>query len=142
MALDSERYQGLADIRHALRRFIAASEIINRDAGITQQQYQAMLAIKTRRSEAMPVRELADQLLLSHQATVQLVNRLAKAGLAERSPSPEDRRSVLLKLTLRGEDLLDDLAAKHVVEMLRQEPLLSRSLRRLKRLGPSREDRG
>ena len=137
MALDSERYRGLADIRNALRRFVAASEVINRAAGITQQQYQAMLAIKTRLSEAMPVRELADQLLLTHNATVQLVNRLAKAGLAARSPSPEDRRSVLLKLTPAGEALLDDLATKHVVEMLRQEPFLSRSLRRLKRLGPS-----
>jgi DNA-binding MarR family transcriptional regulator len=135
MALDPERYQGLAGIRHALRRFIAASEVINREAGITQQQYQAMLAIKTWPSEAMLVKDLAEQLLLAHNAAVQLVNRLAKAGLAERSSSPEDRRSVLLKLTPTGEALLDDLATKHLDEMLRQEPLLSQSLRRLKRLG-------
>lgn len=135
MALDQERYKGLAGIRYALRRFVAASEVINRQAGITQQQYQAMLAIKTRQSEAMPVKELAEQLLLTHHAAVQLVNRLAKAGLAERSPSADDRRSVLLKLTPAGEALLDDLASKHLEEMLRQEPLLSQSLRRLKRLG-------
>jgi DNA-binding MarR family transcriptional regulator len=118
-----------------LRRFVAASEVINRAAGVTQQQYQAMLAIKTRPSEAMPVKDLAEQLLLTHHAAVQLVNRLAKAGLAERSPSVEDRRSVLLKLTPTGEALLDDLASKHLDEMLRQEPLLSQSLRSLKRLG-------
>jgi DNA-binding MarR family transcriptional regulator len=140
VALDRERYQGLASIRYALRRFVAASEVINRAAGVTQQQYQAMLAIKTWLSDTMSVRELAEQLLLTHQATVQLVNRLAKAGLAERSRSPEDGRSVLLRLTPAGDALLDELAAKHVVEMLRQEPLLSRSLRRLKRLGASRED--
>jgi DNA-binding MarR family transcriptional regulator len=135
MALDPERYQGLAGIRYALRRFVATSEVINREAGITQQQYQAMLAIKTRPSEAMPVKELAEQLLLTHHAAVQLVNRLSKAGLAKRSPSPEDRRSVLLKLTPTGETLLDGLATKHLDEMLRQEPLLSQSLRHLKRLG-------
>jgi DNA-binding MarR family transcriptional regulator len=134
MALDPERYQGLASIRYALRRFIAASEVINREAGITQQQYQAMLAIKTRPLETMSVKELAEQLLLSHQATVQLINRLAKAGLAERFPSQGDRRSVLLKLTPTGEVLLDELATKHVEEMLQQEPLLSQSLRRLKRM--------
>ena len=138
MTLDAERYQGLAGIRYALRRFVAASEVINREAGITQQQYQAMLAIKTRPSEAMPIKELAEQLLLTHHAAVQLVNRLAKAGLAERSPSPEDRRSVLLRLTRKGEALLDDLASKHLDEMLRQEPLLSQSLRRLKRLAVAR----
>jgi DNA-binding MarR family transcriptional regulator len=142
MALNSERYQGLADIRYALRRFVAASEFINREAGITQQQYQAMLAIKTSLAETMLIWELADQLLLSHNGTVQLLNRLAKAGLVERSPSPQDRRSVLLKLTPVGEALLDDLVGKHVVEMLKQEPLLSRSLRGLKRLGASRAGKG
>jgi hypothetical protein len=41
-----------------------------------------------------------------------------------------------LKLTRAGEDLLDDLATKHLEEMLRQEPLLSQSLNRLKKLAP------
>jgi DNA-binding MarR family transcriptional regulator len=136
MGLDPEKYHGLAGMRVALRKFVAASEVINREAGITQQQYQAMLAIKTRQNQVMSVKELAEQLLLSHQATVQLVNRLAKAGLAERYPSAEDRRSVLLKLTPEGAILLDDLATKHLEEMLRQEPLLARSLRRLKRFAP------
>lgn len=134
MTLDAEQYAGLAGIRSALRRFIAASEVINREAGVTQQQYQAMLAIKTRASEAMPMKELAEQMLLTHHAAVQLVNRLAKAGLAERSPSPADRRSVLLTLTARGETLLDALAVKHLEEMRRQEPLLTKSLRRLKQI--------
>jgi DNA-binding MarR family transcriptional regulator len=136
MALDPEKYHGLAGMRVALRHFVAASEVINREAGITQQQYQAMLAIKTRPYEAMTMKELAEQLLLSHQATVQLVDRLAKGGLAKRYPSEEDRRSVLLKLTRAGELLLDDLATKHLEEMLRQEPLLSQSLKRLKSLAP------
>jgi DNA-binding MarR family transcriptional regulator len=135
MALDPERYKGLAGFRSALRQFIAASETINRDAGITQQQYQALLAIKTWHTGAMSMKDLAEQLLLTHHAAVQMIDRLAKAGLAERTPSLEDRRSVLLRLTARGEALLDDLAAKHLDEMLRQEPLLSASLRRLRRMG-------
>jgi DNA-binding MarR family transcriptional regulator len=135
LALDPERYQGLAGFRFALRRFIAASETINRQAGITQQQYQALLAIKTRPAEAMPMKELAEQLLLTHHAAVQLVNRLAKLDLAERRPSKDDRRSVLLKPTRKGEDLLDDLASKHLEEMQRQAPLLTQSLARLRRMG-------
>lgn len=136
MALDPERYRGLAGFRYALRHFVAASEAINRSAGITQQQYQAMLAIKTRTTEAMPIKDLAEQLLLTHHGAVQLVDRLVKAGLAERNPSLVDRRSALLSLTPKGETLLDDLAAKHLDEMLRQEPLLTQSLRRLRRMGP------
>ena len=127
---------GLAGIRHALRQFIAASEVINRAAGTTQQQYQAMLAIKTWPYEAMSMKDLAEQLLLTHHAAVQLVDRLAKSGLAEREASSEDRRSVQLRLTEKGKVLLDELAAKHLEEMLRQEPALTSSLRRLKKMGP------
>ena len=134
--LDEEQYQGLAGFRFALRHFVAASEKLSRDAGITQQQYQAMLAIKTKSIEALSIRDLADQLLLSHHATVQLVDRLAKAGLVERQPSLEDRRSVHVDLTSEGAALLSELAAKHLQEMLRQEPLLRRSLARLKQIGP------
>jgi DNA-binding MarR family transcriptional regulator len=135
MGLDPEQYVGLAGFRRALRQFVAASEAINREAGITQHQYQAMLAIKTWPDGGMSMRDLADQLLLTHHAAVQMVDRLAKANLAERTPSIDDRRSVLLTLTPRGEALLDELAAKHLEEMLRQEPLLTRSLQRLKQIG-------
>ena len=134
MSLDHERYQGLAGFRLALRRFLAASEAISKKAGVTQQQYQAMLAIKTWPSEAMTMGDLADQLLLTHHAAVQLVNRMAKAGVAARAPSRTDRRSVLVKLTAPGEALLDRLAGLHLDEVLRQEPQLTRSIRRLRRL--------
>jgi DNA-binding MarR family transcriptional regulator len=136
MGLDAERYQGLAGLRYALRRFVAASESISRGAGVTQQQYQALLAIKTRPSEAMSMKDLAEQLLLTHHAAVQLVNRVAKLGLAERRPSPEDRRGVLVALTPKGEAVLDELAARHLDEILRQEPLLTQSLRRLRKMTP------
>jgi len=134
--LDEEHYKGLAGFRYALRHFVAASEQINRKAGITQQQYQALLAIKTWPGESMAIKDLADQLLLTHHGAVQLVDRLAKAGVAVREPSTEDRRSVLLKLTPAGDALLGELAARHLDEMLRQEPLLTQSLKRLRRMGP------
>ncbi|HZC16161.1 MAG TPA: MarR family transcriptional regulator [Caulobacteraceae bacterium] len=135
MTLDLEHYQGLAGFRLALRRFLAASEAISKRAGVTQQQYQAMLAVRTWPSEAMTMKDLSEQLLMTHHAAVQLVDRLAKAGLVERSPSPTDRRSVLLALTPNGLALVDRLAAQHLEEMLRQEPLLARSLRQLRRMG-------
>jgi DNA-binding MarR family transcriptional regulator len=135
MTLDPERYLGLAEFRYALRRFMAASETINREGGTTPQQYQAMLAIKTWPYETMSMKDLAEQLLLTHHAAVQLVDRLAKSGLATRRASQEDRRSVLLTLTDKGEQLLDALAARHLEELLRQEHILSAALRRLKRMG-------
>jgi DNA-binding MarR family transcriptional regulator len=134
--LDEQLFQGLAGFRYALRQFVAASETISRDAGITQQQYQALLSIKTWPGETLSMRELAEQLLITHHAAVQLVDRLSKAGLSKRTPSLEDRRSVLVALTPAGDALLHDVAARHLEQMQRQEPLLSQSLRRLKRMAP------
>ncbi|HWE98186.1 MAG TPA: MarR family transcriptional regulator [Caulobacteraceae bacterium] len=134
MSLDSERYQGLAGIRLALRRFLAASEQISKAAGVTQQQYQALLAIKTWPSPTMTMGDLAEQLLLTHHAAVQLVDRMARAGIAARAPSSTDRRSVHLRLTPEGEALVEQLAEQHLDEILRQEPQLTRSLRRLRRI--------
>ena len=139
MTLHPQSAQGLAEFRFALRRFLAASEAISRRAGVTQQQYQALLAIKTRSSPVMTMKALAEQLQLTHHAAVQLVNRLAKAELAKRAPSTGDRRSVRLELTPVGEALIDRLAAEHLREMLRQEPLLSKALRRLRAISPAEE---
>ena len=134
MRLDSERYRCLAEFRLALRRFTAGAEAISRAAGVTQQQYQALLAIKTWPSDVMAMGDLADQLLLTHHAAVQLVNRMCAAGLVERAPSSTDRRIVRLVMTRDGEVLVDKLAALHLREVLRQEPSLTSSLQRLKRL--------
>jgi DNA-binding MarR family transcriptional regulator len=134
MTLDPERFQGLAGFRYALRRFLAASEVISRGGGVTPQQYQALLAVKTWPSAGMTMKDLAEQLLLTHHAAVQLVDRMAAARLVERAPSVSDRRSVHLKLTAAGDDLVNKLAALHLEELLRQEPMLTKSLRRLRRM--------
>jgi DNA-binding MarR family transcriptional regulator len=132
MSLDPDSFQSLAGFRLALRRFLAASEAISRAAGITQQQYQALLAVKAGPG-AMTIGDLAGQLLLTHHAAVQLVDRMARAGLAERAPSRTDRRSVHVRLTAAGDALVGQLAEAHAQEALRQEPQLTRSLRRLRR---------
>lgn len=134
MSLDPAQYQALAGFRLALRRFLAGAERISKDAGLTQQQYQAMLAIKTWPSPTMTMGDLADQLLLTHHAAVQLIDRTARAGMVERTPSSTDRRSVILRLTPQGEALIEQLAALHLREVLRQEPQLTRVLRHLRRL--------
>jgi DNA-binding MarR family transcriptional regulator len=133
-ALDPDRFRGLAGFRYALRSFLAASEVISRAAGVTPQQYQALLAIKAADGGEITVKGLAETLLLTHHGAVQLVDRLTKAGLAQRTQSQEDRRVVLLTLTAHGDDLIGRLAEHHLEEMRRQEPALRRSLNQLRRL--------
>lgn len=133
-ALDASVYEGLAGFRYAMRRFLAVSEVIAAAAGITPQQYQAMLVIKTRPGSAVSIKVLAEQMLLLPNGAVQMVDRLAGAGLVERRKSPSDRRSVLVTLTREGALLLEQLAADHSRELLDREPLLAESLRLLRQM--------
>ncbi|WP_104666916.1 MarR family winged helix-turn-helix transcriptional regulator [Ensifer adhaerens] len=136
--LDPGVFSGLAGVRLAMRRFLASSEIELSRAGITSQQYQALLVIKAAQQNRIRMRGLADEMLMQHNSAVQLVDRLEAAGLVERAPSPIDKRSVLVGLTALGETVLDALARKHLVAMLANEPLLAESLTRLRELAQTR----
>ncbi|MGO4570112.1 MarR family winged helix-turn-helix transcriptional regulator [Rhizobium sp. 2YAF20] len=136
--LENNVYEGLAGVRLAMRRFLAFSESVVTAAGITSQQYQALLVIKVSPPQGIMIRDLAQQMLLQPNGAVQLVDRLANAGLVERLQSPEDKRSVLVTLTPHGARLLEHLATDHLREMLTHEPLLAESLTRLRRMSKRR----
>ena len=135
MALDPSIYDGLAEFRFALRQFLAFSETATGAAGVTPQQYQALLAIQTSPQREIMIGEFADKMLLKPNGAVQMVNRLANSGLVKRRSSPTDRRSVLVSMTAKGVILLERLASQHVEELLKQEPLLAESLKRLRQMG-------
>ncbi|HUE64948.1 MAG TPA: MarR family transcriptional regulator [Rhizomicrobium sp.] len=134
MGFSKKRYTGLAGFRHALRQFLASSEDICRQAGITTTQYQAILALGSS-DQSVSMKQLAEQLLLKHHSAVQLVDRLSEAGLVERAAAKNDARMVLVVLTAKGESVLDALAKLHLAEMLKHEPQLTRSLRSLRKQG-------
>jgi DNA-binding MarR family transcriptional regulator len=129
--INASVYQNLAAFRLALRRFLAFSEATTGAAGVTAQQYQALLVVKTHPAGPIRIRDFAEQMLLQHNGAVQMIDRLAAGGLVERSHSPTDGRSVLVTLTAKGDSILERLAAEHVKGLLEQEPLLAESLRRL-----------
>lgn len=128
-------YKGLAGFRHALRRFLAFSDVAAQSAGVTSQQYQAMLAIAASNNDALTMKELAEEMLLKPNGAVQLIDRLEGLGLVRRTASDEDRRHVLLTLTSEGEARLRSLARQHRTELIRHKQLLIESLERLDRIG-------
>lgn len=134
VALHGSQYEGLAAFRYALRQFLAFSEAVTQALGVTPQQYQALLVIKTQSRGEVMIRVLAERMLLQHNGAVQLVDRLVSAGLVERKHSPIDARSVLVALTAKGSKLLEQLASNHINELLEHEPLLAESLKRLRRM--------
>ncbi len=82
----------------------AALDDICGDAGITHQQYVALwtLCLADDPESGIPMSAVADGLLNRASDTTRLVDRLERAGLAERLPNPADRRSVLVRATERG----------------------------------------
>lgn len=132
LVLDAGLYEGLASFRYALRQFLAFSDTASRAAGVTAQQYQALLVIKTHPRGTILVKDLADQMLLQHNGAVQLIDRLVNAQLVERKQSSTDARGVEISMTTKGTKLLARLAANHIRALLAQEPLLAEALKRLR----------
>jgi DNA-binding MarR family transcriptional regulator len=62
---------------------------------------------------------LAGSMMLSTGGTTARLDRLEKAGLVRRVPSPTDRRSVLVRLTDRGRAIIDDAVAAGLAEQRR-----------------------
>jgi DNA-binding MarR family transcriptional regulator len=72
--------------------------------GVTHQQYVALwtLCLADDPDAGVPMGAVADGLLNRASDTTRLVDRLERAGLAERFPHPADRRSVLVRATATG----------------------------------------
>ena len=87
----------------ANRNLDALEEICQAD-GVTHQQYVALwtLCLADDPDAGVPVGAVADGLLNRASDTTRLIDRLEKAGLAERLPNPTDRRSVLVRATAEG----------------------------------------
>jgi DNA-binding MarR family transcriptional regulator len=127
-------YAALAAFRRALREFLAFSEAAARTSGLTAQQHQAILAIRGHRDgEPLTVGELAEHLTIRHHSAVELVDRLAKAGLVTRVSAEHDRRTVLVGLTPKSEGILEELSAIHLDELKSSRELLVQLLERLDR---------
>jgi|KBSMisStaDraftv2_1062788.scaffolds.fasta_scaffold595458_2 DNA-binding MarR family transcriptional regulator len=113
-ALNPVDYEALAQFRYRLRLFLAFSDMKAKDAGVTSQQYQALLAIRGLSSQTpMFVGELSRLLLIKHHTAVELVDRMVKLGLLKRMVDAQDKRRVLVTVTKRGQLLLRKIAAIH-----------------------------
>lgn len=123
--LDSHDYRRLADFRYALRWFLHFSEDAARQAGLTPQQHQLLLAIKGFPDGRDPtVGDAAERLGVRHHSAVELAQRLEEAGLLLRIQDGQDRRRVRLRLTPEAEERLARLTQSHLDELQRLRPLL------------------
>jgi DNA-binding MarR family transcriptional regulator len=108
-----KEYERLAAFRFNLRQFLRFSEE-------PSQQHQALLSIKGYpNAKVITIGQLAEQLQVAHQTAVELVDRLTLQDLALREAGTVDRRQVHIKLTNRGEEILEALTWAHREELRR-----------------------
>jgi DNA-binding MarR family transcriptional regulator len=115
------QYELLANFRYQLRRYLRYSEQVIRKHGLTPLQYQLMLQVRGYPGrDWATVSELAERLQAKHHGVVALITRCEKRGLLVRGAHEEDRRTVRIRLTTKGENALRKLAQLHRDELLAQ----------------------
>ena len=127
MPLSTSEYAMLASFRYKLRQFLSFSEKAADGVGLTQQQYQALLAVRAHPGPGViTISDLAMQMLIKHHSAVGMVNRLEELGMVRREPASDDRRKVGIRLTPDGERVFERLASIHRGELRRIGRDLSR----------------
>jgi DNA-binding MarR family transcriptional regulator len=86
------------------RKSLDQLEEICRTEALTHSQYVALwtLCLADDPETGIPASAIADGLLNRASDTTRLLDRLEKAGLAQRLPNPADRRGVLVRATAEG----------------------------------------
>ena len=77
-------------------------------------EYEILVRLSERPQRSMRMAHLADALAHSRSRVTHTVARMEKAGLVDRSTSPEDGRGIACTLTDRGYDLLVEAAPVRV----------------------------
>lgn len=86
---------------------------LRREHDISLVEYEILVRLAERDGQ-MRMAALADALAHSRSRVTHTVTRMEKAGLVQRSSSPEDGRGILATLTDKGHDLLVRAAPTHV----------------------------
>jgi DNA-binding MarR family transcriptional regulator len=77
---------------------------------LAPQQRQAILAIvEFGLGGNMSIGELAGHLMIRHNSAVELVNRLQRVALVERSNTANDRRPVIVRLTAKAHGQIENV---------------------------------
>lgn len=79
--------------------------------GITLLQFNVLriLYMRDPETQGMPTGSFAARMMTINPDIPRMIDRLVKSGLIEREHSPTDRRVVLVKLTQKGVDLVEEI---------------------------------
>lgn len=97
-------------------------------AGLSNNQYELLLALKTCESKRPNLALMAERLLLNHHVVTTITRYLSDQQLLQVERSRSDRRSLMLSLTPKGERLLKDIVRRSVAVLATEGPSLVKAL--------------
>jgi len=106
VSLEVEAYISLVRTEAVLSQRVDA---LFKQHGITQTLYNLIRIIRGGPKEGVPCAAIAERLITRVPDVTRLVDRAVKQGLVSRKRPETDRRVVLLRLTKRGDELLEAL---------------------------------
>ena len=110
---DARFRQMVYDLFTVSVRMEAVRDALAKELGVSGPQYSILMAIaRLAGSEGVPVRLVADQLHVTGAFVTVEAGKLVRLKLVEKSPNPNDGRSVLLRLSRQGAVRLERLAPK------------------------------
>lgn len=133
--LQQTDYEALAELRYLGRKFLRFSkDFLRATAGLNPEQYEALLAVKAFSSgKGVTISELSERLQVKHHSAVNIVDRLVERRLVTRVTDEEDRRQRHVKLTAKGEKLIEELGAVHWKELRNRSGEMIAGLERLRK---------
>jgi DNA-binding MarR family transcriptional regulator len=97
-----EELTSIAELRSALRRFHAATDAITHQHGLTARRYDLLAMLHGAPAQARTAGAVARLLQLSPNATTELIDRAAGAGLVTRTGDGADARVKRIAPTSEG----------------------------------------
>ena len=95
----------LGDLLHQWRELMAATRPRRTAADLTFTQLRALSVLARKQPQRMS--DLADALDMTPASASALVDRIDQRGFVTRRSDPDDRRTVLVELSRRGQHILD-----------------------------------
>lgn len=108
-SIAQEAYLGLWRTYDRLKAF--EDELFS-EYGLSAQQYNTLRLLEAAAPDALTVQRLGEKLISRAPDMTRLLDRLEAGGWISRVRPPENRRSVHVTLTMKGQALLTELAPK------------------------------
>jgi DNA-binding MarR family transcriptional regulator len=101
----------VTSLMRAHQLVLAEVDAIVRPYDLTFARYEALVLLTFSRRGSLPLSKIGERLQVHPTSVTNIIDRLARSGLVERKPNPEDGRGVLAEITAGGREVVEKATA-------------------------------